>query len=474
MIPKAAPLWRRFSRPLLALLAAAALVCMLAFLGEGAPQASQVCPAEGEVLLLGEWDGACCLVTSAGDGAGLYTLNSSTGEVLEKASLSHPVLWAALRGGSLYTLENQAGTLRLSRRGASLEISDSWPLPIAPEEISLSGCDGTGVFYFTSPENPASLRAVDPHGAQARKADFPGPGAIQFLATTPGDRLYLFAGGSLHFADAPQLSSWSAGASLLPPTALLGEDAFLDAFGRVCRWEGGAFVQKGTAPADPLLSALDGEGRLLTASGSQVTWSTLEGETLGSARVQGEVRALCGGGVLSQEGGQYLFTPGGGGQGSTPTPSPSPSPTPSPSPPPAGSPSPSPSATPSPSPSPSTPEGIAPEGEWLLAPAGTTVEDLAAWYAPDTILVRDLEGQPVSSGALATGMSASTAGEEFLLVVPGDCDGNGAVNRQDLKEAQALLLEGDGLSTPYRRAADLDGDGALTTQDLALLSQKLS
>ena len=90
---------------------------------------------------------------------------------------------------------------------------------------------------------------------------------------------------------------------------------------------------------------------------------------------------------------------------------------------------------------------------------------------PDTILVRDLEGQPVSSGALATGMSASTAGEEFLLVVPGDCDGNGAVNRQDLKEAQALLLEGDGLSTPYRRAADLDGDGALTTQDLALLSR---
>ena len=154
MIPKAAPLWRRFSRPLLALLAAAALVCMLAFLGEGAPQASQVCPAEGEVLLLGEW-GRRLLPCDVRRGRRrpLHPKQLHRGGFGESLPL-HPVLWAALRGGSLYTLENQAGTLRLSRRGASLEISDSWPLPIAPEEISLSGCDGTGVFLFHLPGEP--------------------------------------------------------------------------------------------------------------------------------------------------------------------------------------------------------------------------------------------------------------------------------------------------------------------------------
>ena len=52
-----------------------------------------------------------------------------------------------------------------------------------------------------------------------------------------------------------------------------------------------------------------------------------------------------------------------------------------------------------------------------------------------------------------------------------DCDGSGTVSRSDLQQAQSLLLEGDDAGTPARRAADLDGDGVLTTLDLVLLEQ---
>ena len=135
-----------------------------------------------------------------------------------------------------------------------------------------------------------------------------------------------------------------------------------------------------------------------------------------------------------------------------------------------GTPSPSPEVSPSPNPSPSPspwPSGISREGDWLVAPWGTTVSQVLSYFQPDAVYVTRPDGTQVTSGSVATGMTV----EGFTLVTLGDCDGSGTVSRSDLQQAQSLLLEGDDVGTPARRAADLDGDGVLTTLDLVLLEQ---
>ena len=125
-----------------------------------------------------------------------------------------------------------------------------------------------------------------------------------------------------------------------------------------------------------------------------------------------------------------------------------------------------PSAPPSPPP---TPEGIVQEGGLLVMPQGVTVKELLAYFAPEAVHIRRPDGTDVTSGNLATGMTAG----DYTIAVLGDCSGNGSLSAVDLEEAQGLLLEGSQVEGPWRRAADLDGDGQLTTLDLVLLSQAL-
>ena len=89
-------------------------------------------------------------------------------------------------------------------------------------------------------------------------------------------------------------------------------------------------------------------------------------------------------------------------------------------------------------------------------PQGVTVKELLAYFAPEAVHIRRPDGTDVTSGNLATGMTAG----EYTIAVLGDCDGSGTLSQADLRQAP-------------RRAGDLDGDGLLTTQDLVLLSQRL-
>ena len=102
-------------------------------------------------------------------------------------------------------------------------------------------------------------------------------------------------------------------------------------------------------------------------------------------------------------------------------------------------------------------------------PQGVTVKELLAYFAPEAVHIRRPDGTDVTSGNLATGMTAG----EYTIAVLGDCDGSGTLSQADLRQAQALLLEDSSTHGAARRAGDLDGDGLLTTQDLVLLSQRL-
>ena len=98
--------------------------------------------------------------------------------------------------------------------------------------------------------------------------------------------------------------------------------------------------------------------------------------------------ALCGSGALFRQEGNFLFFPARFYQEPDPTATPSPAPSPSEEPQPSSSPTPSLTPTPEPSPTPAdptispspsdNPDGIAIDGEWLVMPAGTTVETVVA------------------------------------------------------------------------------------------------
>lgn len=98
-----------------------------------------------------------------------------------------------------------------------------------------------------------------------------------------------------------------------------------------------------------------------------------------------------------------------------------------------------------------------------------TINQLLSYFVPDAVQIFRPDGEKVSSGHLATGMTV----ESYTLVVLGDCDGSGTLSQQDLRTGQTLLLEDDKVEDPYRRAVDFDGDGLLTTTDLVRLSLEL-
>lgn len=145
----------------------------------------------------------------------------------------------------------------------------------------------------------------------------------------------------------------------------------------------------------------------------------------------------------------------------TPTPAPSEEPEETPTPAPSQEPGESPAPTPVP-----PPAGWAPElqGDKIYVPLGAAVEDLRNYFKPMAVKVLTPEGEAVYYGNLATGMTV----EEYTIVVPGDCDGTGACNDRDVQAAQAHLLEETLLEGPCRLAADLDGDGEVTPEDLVL------
>lgn len=99
-----------------------------------------------------------------------------------------------------------------------------------------------------------------------------------------------------------------------------------------------------------------------------------------------------------------------------------------------------------------------------------TLSKLLSYFSPDAVEVCRPDGTVVESGHLATGMTA----REYTLVVLGDCDGSGSLSNKDLRAAQGLMLNSDIDNDPYHRAADMNGDGAVTTLDLILLAQSIS
>lgn len=481
---------------------------MLALFTSGGPLPVQIAavPQGGAVYLLEEWEDLCLLAyggSEAGSGA-VMALDRRTGQAASQTGFSGRLVWAALRGDSVFALEEGENGAVLSQLSLpELNLVGGWALPAAVEERALFDCDGAGRFYYTDAQGSLWFSDL---GGEPRQVE--GCTGVSFLEVTPQGTAAAFAASEIFWGPSQDPSAWNSCLLSFSPFCLLGEEHFLDQWGGLYQYSAetvepvdlGFFVDM---PYSPLHYALDRDGQFLFPGAGylSVECATLAGETVGSVPVEGELLALCGSGILWQEENAYWFLPIQFYQepptplpeptpeptptpapSETPAPSPDPSlepedtptpptPEPTPSPEPTDSPTPTPTPAPTESPSPSpppTPEGIVQEDSYLLMPQGVTVDTLLAYFAPDAVLIQTPEGEAVTSGRLATGMTAG----DYTLVVLGDTDGSGTVSRSDLRRAQRLLLNGEsvGGEDPYRRAADLDGDASLTTLDLVGLS----
>ena len=473
-------------RPLATFCALGALVFLLAFLGETQPAARQVAsiPPGGEVRLFEE-QGSLCLLAYSGQAPGtsaLYALDTATGETLSNyVSFQGTLVWARQRGSSLFAVEHSAAGYTLHQFALpnfGLEPIHSRLLSgVSEDTFSVFDCDGEGRFFYangllmTGSVQDSSLSVVQAGGSMVS--------GVSFLEVTPQGTLVAAAAGQLYVGSAASPGQWEAiPAGDIAPLCLVGENYLAATDGRLYRLGGGSLSPVGSAPlASGQLCAVDQEGRLVYGSGGRVQWASLSGEVLAQAQPRGELLAVCGSGALTAEEGFFWFTPLSFQQAAaTPTPSPTAEPTPTPTPEPTPTPAPSEEPTPEPTPSqeptpspPPTPEGIVQEGGLLVMPQGVTVKELLAYFAPEAVHIRRPDGTDVTSGNLATGMTAG----EYTIAVLGDCDGSGTLSQADLRQAQALLLEDSSTQGASRRAGDLDGDGLLTTQDLVLLSQRL-
>ena len=418
----------------------------------------------------------------------LYRLDSQ-GQILNTAAVEAEPVSIFRRGDSLFFWKNTGPQGQIDQFSPTLTPMTSWDSHVIYVFLSCFDFSPAGDLYA----GEGAVLTLYPRGGEAAEREFEGE--IRFLQVTPQGQLYVYAGGTLYHSGDGSFQRLSPVSGGKEPFALLGEEGWVDVSGGVYRLENGSprlVTDLGLPPVvgtEPLYAG-DEQGFAMGQNSGEITWYGWDGSVLGSCLVPTPLRAvtpslaLCGG-----DGALALAQTGFAAPAATPTPTPTPAPseepeetptpapseepeetpTPAPSEEPEETPTPAPSQGPEESPAPTPappPAGWAPElqGDKIYVPLGAAVEDLRNYFKPMAVKVLTPEGEAVYYGNLATGMTV----EEYTIVVPGDCDGTGACNDRDVQAAQAHLLEETLLEGPCRLAADLDGDGEVTPEDLVL------
>lgn len=103
--------------------------------------------------------------------------------------------------------------------------------------------------------------------------------------------------------------------------------------------------------------------------------------------------------------------------------------------------------------------------------AGTTVSQLKSAF-PQVTAVYDDSGSLLTSGKLRTGYSAQIESGVYELAVRGDISPSGTVNSRDVTALMSHLTDSDTLGGCRIKAADINADNAVNTQDLVLLARE--
>ena len=437
-------LTRGWLRTALSLCALLALLSMLALFTSGGPLPVQIAavPQGGAVYLLEEWEDLCLLAyggSQAGSGA-VMALDRRTGQAVSQTGFSGRLVWAALRGDSVFALEEGENGAVLSQLSLpELNLVGGWALPAAVEERALFDCDGAGRFITRMPKAPCGFLTWE-----GSRGKWEGCTGVSFLEVTPQGTAAAFTASGFFWGPSQDPGAWQS--CLLPfsPFCLLGEEHFLDQLGYL-NWYGSGNVE--LVRPRPRGGLSFGPDALRFGPGRAVPVPQRGGPLGGVRHPGGRGCGLCArkgraAGPVRQRcpvaGGERLLVSANPVLSGTAHPIarahtganayPAPSETPAPSLPPRWSrktlprrlrrsprplrnlllpqsplplrnprilrhPPQPPAPTESPSPSPSSHTGgIVQEDSYLLMPQGVTVDTLLAYFAPDAVLIQTPEG----------------------------------------------------------------------------------
>ena len=113
------------------------------------------------------------------------------------------------------------------------------------------------------------------------------------------------------------------------------------------------------------------------------------------------------------------------------------------------------------------------DGYLRVIPAGTTAQQILDTLVPrESIAIHS--GSTVVTGAVGTGMTVDFAPngqvvQTAVIVVTGDVNGDGKITLTDMVQIRSHLLGRTTLKGAYLQAADLNGDGSLTLTDMVQL-----
>lgn len=445
------------------------------------PEAILLAPSNEQFLAVEEQDGIVFLVTETGGGMNIRWLDSAQPQANPEALFwdkPPAMVWSA--GGNLRFVWLNSGfpVLCTYVPGKAKEdiASDSSPFFVSVDEESLFAPSPDGdLMYIASPFG--TLQIVDRENNELTPVqDEQGNyfENVEFLTVTGEGWYHMYRDGALYRWRDPLWQDLKT-YSIAGVDRLVGEDYCVDGAGVLCRRE-----EDGMQPMlegedlDFALCCQAGEGILAADTSGIVHKYTAEGQEEGvSGPVDGRILALVPSGAIVEKEGMYRFSPYAFMSGEEPDPGPTeePGPTdppgPTEPPPPEETPGPTDEPSPSPSDGPTLEElGVAYEGNYITMKAGVTVGDLVELFKPDSVLIQNAEGEPVTGGLMATDMKV----DDYTVIVYGDCSGTGKVSLRDLYMVQSALVGEERFSTTAReKAADFTRDGSVDTQDLVAL-----
>lgn len=345
---------------------------------------------------------------------------------------------------------------------------------------------------------------------------------VTFISSAPGGWVYAYSGSTLTRLDGSGNAVGYEGAPC--PEQMVGENAYIDTDGRLVRIMDGTCVnvelpieglnKDACFATEEYVIAADGSGTLYKFDWDDLTHCT-------TAEVDGEILGIAGEYALTANDGKICLSQLVFQEKEEPTPTPVPTPTPTPEPTleptptqeptsepsesPAPSQSPTPGATeepsdpepsdtstPSPTPAPGNNDEV---GEiidriqfkelnvdgrkYISTCAGARVSEIRKIYEPQALKFSNKDGGNVYESILKTGMrikvptADGTTEDEIVVVVLGDCDGNGRVTEDDVIFASLYLLNAQYTESEEQfLSMDTTGDGKFSIWDLPPIARE--
>ncbi|WP_322173704.1 dockerin type I domain-containing protein [Acutalibacter caecimuris] len=474
---------------ILFLMVAVPLFSLLAFSsGDGVEQYYITSSDNREILAFGQGDDGVYLMLREEEGIYAYCISPENGGIEELDVTEIQPQSGFICSGALGMLGDVDGipTLLLWRPGEDLEAVKSNGLSFYAFDIpddAFRTVLADGPFYLANIGGDVEVYAKD-----AFDPEYVGLSGVTFLSSTPNGRVYAYADGTLYRWEGNAYNEREEYPCPVPPEGILGEDGFLDQNGIIKVIENGEVTTAVTGIEQLALELCFVHGsEIYTATAADtVCRYNLLGEITGTFLPDGYVRGLTTAWALIEKDGAFFLSPyifTTEDDSAEETPEPTSEPTPIPTVEPSEEPTPLPSEDPSPIPSPSVmPDETDPKPKpfykeievdeitYVLLEEDTTVRQLRELKKPEAVLIMGSSGIPLAEGKLKTGMKMNDA----IIVIIGDCNGDGYVSRADMIMMEDYVLGKDGFAKEEAfLAVDLDYDEEITLLDLVAMAKML-